>query len=163
MGALKSRYEPGLLRKVFDPFEDVKISAKARSNAADEIADYLKEQILSSVGEAKSPITGKEFPALDKDYSKKKSAEGGTPIANLEEHGDMLDALEVTTAAGGKIVIQIEGEEAEKADGHCKLTGRKNPFLKKKRRFIPGPDEEFSREIMDGVNEIIDRYVEEES
>lgn len=157
----KSTYKPGLLRYVFDPFENVEIKSKQlKAEAMDEVADYIKEAILSFVGEGKSPVSGYgSFKALSKDYKAFKSEHSGSTDPNLELFGDMLDALEVRTSKDGIVVEITDKDQAEKADGHNQLTGRENPVVSlPMRRFIPAADENFNRLIQRGIDQILSKY-----
>ena len=141
------------VKYTFDPFELVGVEPKkGKTKAAQEIAQYIRESILSDVGEARSPITGQKFTKLNKDYAKHKSGEGGTPIANLELEGKMLDALKVR-ASRGKITVEISGKQGDKADGHNNHSGQSNLPT---RRFIPleGKDT-FRSGIQKGMKDII--------
>jgi len=163
MAKPKSTYKPNLLSYVFDPFEDVKIKDPAlKDKAANEIADYLKEQVLSFVGDGKSPVAGYgKFKALSSDYKNEKKKIAGNTNPNLELHGDMLDALNVEVD-GSLVSLTIEGDQAEKADGHCKLTGRENAALPM-RRFIPGAKESFNKSIQSGIDAIVEKYASKDN
>lgn len=146
----------------FDPFELVKadpLPSRKASAALSDIADYVLESVLSDVADAKSPVAGYgAFPKLSKAYKSKKDSEGGTPIANLELSGDMLSALEVKKK-GERLVLQIVGKEAAKADGHNNHSGDSELPL---RRFIPTDTETFKRDILTGISRIIESYRDEE-
>ena len=55
-----------------------------------EVGDFLLEQILLSVGQAKSPVEGESWPSLSKDYKEKKVSENLPGKANLEASGSLL-------------------------------------------------------------------------
>ena len=109
------------------------------------------EQILESVAKRKSPVSGKSFPALSKDYAKQKAEEGLPPVPNLEFEGDMLDSLTFVTTEEG-IRIGVFGDDAPKADGHNNLSGKSDLPL---RRFIPDEGEGFISKIEREVDAII--------
>jgi hypothetical protein len=117
------------------------------------------EQILLTVAEKKSPITGESFEALSKEYKAKKAAEGLSPIPNLELTGSMLDSLDFRVTSDG-IEIGVFGDDAPKADGHNNLSGNS---LLPTRRFIPEAGETFSSSIDDEVNRIIADAIGEEN
>lgn len=137
------------------------IPADAREDVKQEIADYLREAVLEDVGDGRSPLTGVKWKGLSAEYKKRKSEESSAVIANLELHGDMLDALEARPRAGNAVELGIwDGTEAEKADGHCNFSGDSHL---PNRRFIPNAkdDETFRPGIMNEVLRIIDEAREE--
>lgn len=113
------------------------------------------EQILESVAQAKSPVSGESWPALDKEYRKKKIADGFSGRPNLETSGDMLDSLTFKNTEDG-IEIGIFGSEAWKADGHLKFSGAENNTPQ--RRFIPAEGQNFKSDIEREVERIISDY-----
>lgn len=145
----------------FDPFELVgtePLKGEKKDAALKDIQAFVLEQVLSDVGESRSPVQGYgRFPALSKEYKKEKSSEGGTPIANLELTGAMLSALEVKRK-GNTLSLQITGREGDKADGHNNHSGDSSLPL---RRFIPGNGETFTRDILEGIVEIIETHRDE--
>lgn len=139
----------------FDPFE---ATGEDLPEGADEetvlesCAEFIQEQILSYVGDETSPVAGYgPFPALTKEYAKRKKALGHPPEPNLLLRGEMLDALQVDPK-GSMVRIQITGQQGAKADGHCNQSGDSSLPL---RRFIPNKGETFESEILDGVARII--------
>lgn len=125
-----------------------------------DIGQFLVEQILLTVGSAKSPVIGEDWPQLSKDYKIKKKQEGLPAKANLEESGAMLNALDYKNTRNG-IEIGIFGKEAWKADGHLKFSGEKNNIPQ--RRFIPAEGQSFKKEIESEIeNMIADARVESE-
>lgn len=145
----------------FDPFDlagiEVKLKGKEKQDLLDKIADYVHESILSDVGEGRSPVTGRSFKALSPAYAKEKKGEGSKPVANLELHGDMLDALVVKTTRN-KLSVYVEGASQQgKVDGHNNFTGdSKIPT----RKFIPAPDETFRPDIRDGIRKLIEEAID---
>lgn len=118
-----------------------------------DVGEFLVEQVLLSVGESKSPVTGEAWPGLSKKYMKEKVAQGGVGKANMELTGDMLNALDYKVTPDG-IELAIYGKkEAPKADGHLKFSGAENNTPQ--RRFIPGEGQSFKDGIESQVQEII--------
>lgn len=154
-------YQPGHLSYTFDPFEGMKLDDDARSAAIDEAASLVKEQLLSYIGDAKSPVKGYgAFKGLSKEYQKFKEEHSSSAIPNLELYGDMLDALQVRATDDGRLQIVIEGHQADKADGHCQLTGRESDNPLPLRRFIPhaGHGETLAPAILSAVRHIGQQY-----
>ncbi len=125
-----------------------------------DVGDYLVEQTLSYVAESRSPVKGESFPALSKEYKKKKLAEGGTGKPDLTENGNMMDDLTYRDQGEDAIKIGIFSNQAWKADGHLKFSGAdsNNP----KRRFLPAEGQEFVPEIEAQVEKIIADYTVED-
>ena len=129
------------------------IPASLREDAKAEVMDFLKEQMLADLGEAVSPVTGRAFRKLSKDYAEYKAGESSSVIPNMELTGAMLDALEVVDKGGSKIEVGwFEEDEAVKAFNHT--TGDTVP----KRPLIPAPDDNFRGGIMKEIGAILDGY-----
>jgi hypothetical protein len=144
----------------FDPEEETGITVpKAqRREALERVAEYVKESMLSDIGEGKSPVAGEgAFPALSPAYKKVKGEKSSSVIPNLELEGDLLDSLEVEVTGSG-IRAAVSDAQAPKADGHCNFSGKsKLP----RRRFMPGEGQTFNRKIMAGVKAILLEYSED--
>lgn len=124
-----------------------------REAAKAEVMDFLKEQMLLDIGEAKSPVTGRAFKKLSKDYAEYKEGESSSPIANMELTGDMLDALLVVDKGGSKIEVGwFDGIETAKAYNHT--VGDTLPM----RPLIPQPSENFHSGIMSEIENILEGY-----
>lgn len=123
------------------------------------MGEYLVEQILRDVQETRSPVTGAKFPKLSKDYRSKKQEDGAGTEPNLENSGDMLDALDYRVTKDG-LKIGVFGNQAPKADGHNNLSGEsKLP----ERRFLPAEGEGFRPAIREGIADIIAEVLAEET
>lgn len=115
------------------------------------MGEYLVEQILSNVGDQKSPIDGSKFQALSKDYKKIKKSDGAGDKPNLENSGKMLRALDYKVTEDG-LKLGVFGKEAPIADGHNNLSG---DSLIPERRFLPDKGETFKKDINKGIESII--------
>lgn len=116
---------------------------------------------MSHLGDGKSPVSGERWKrTLSKEYKKRKSEVSSETIANMELFGDMLDALNVRIFGNNRIAVEIKGDQAEKADGHNHLTGRKSKTIK--RRFIPGENQTFKRDIQKTISEVTERFEKKE-
>lgn len=143
----------------FNPFETtgVKVPKKNRDEALSAVADFVLEQVLSKVGETNSPVKGRgKFKSLSKDYRAIKRARRASPIPNLELTGAMLDALK-STPTGNRVILEIAGKQASKADGHNNHSGDSDLPL---RRFIPSNAEKetFKRDILSGIRSILKEH-----
>ncbi len=135
----------------------------------DEIADDIKADVgqfivdatLENVGAGKSPVSGYgAFKQLSREYADEQK--GGRRLPNLDLEGDMLNAFTYRITKEG-VVTGIWGAEAEKSFGHN--SGFKgHPVLEgvaPMRRFIPDEDETYRRDIMSGIDRIVDERVNE--
>jgi hypothetical protein len=154
-----SEYKKNLLRFVFDPLEGMQVKRGKKTEALKEIAEFIHSEILSFVGDGRSPVEGEGWKKqLNKNYAIAKSKVSGSSVANMELHGDMLDALRVRVFNKNKLAVEMIGKQAEKADGHNKLTGRRNK--NPRRRFIPGEKQRFKKDIMEGIEGIVEEFEE---
>ncbi len=149
-----------LVKFDFDPLKGVTgIKRQDKEQLRSEIASYVKEQVLSYVGSAKSPVTGGSFAPLSKEYRAFKSKISSSTKPNLELYGDMLDSLEVIEI-GNKLRLTVGDDQQGKADGHNNFTGKsKLP----ERKFIPNAaeGENFDSDILDGIEKIIQSYLDD--
>ena len=136
------------------------IPASLREDAKAEVMDFLKEQMLADLGEAVSPVTGRAFRKLSKDYAEYKAGESSSVMPNMELTGAMLDALEVVDKGGSKIEVGwFEEEQAAKAHGHN--TGHDGQKGYPVRKLIPEPKEDFRGGILKEINSILNGYRED--
>lgn len=150
--AKESKYEPGLLRYVFDPLKDIKVRKGEKRDTLVEIRDFLRNAILAKVSTGTSPVSGEgKFTRLSKQYAKSEKRGNTTP--NLQLTGDMLAGLNVSITREGRIATEFKGRQAEKADGHSKLTGRSNNLPR--RRVIPGETQQWQQQITRGIRSIV--------
>ncbi len=124
-----------------------------RDDIIQETGELLVEQVLLSMADAKSPVSGEKFPALTKAYKAKKVALGGQPKPDLELTGELKDALTFRKTKEG-LEIGFFGSQSDKADGHLKFSGREN--FTPQRRFLPAEGQKFNDTIEAKVQSIID-------
>lgn len=130
----------------------LKIPDQAKSRIKNDVGDYLVEQLIKSAGSATSPVAGESWKAsLNKEYAKKKKAEGLGTKANMDFEGDMLDALTFEEIKDG-IELGWFGDEAGKADGHNNLSG---DSTLPQRRLLPDVGQEFKPDIQKGIEQIV--------
>lgn len=153
------------IRKVafeFDPFDmaGVKVPRSRKREAQEAVAEFVKDEVLKRVGDGSSPVEGGRWKrALSPEYKKRKAEFSSAGYANMELHGDMLDALEVVPTRGGKLSLQIEGKQAPKADGHNNHSGESSL---PPREFIPKRNQTFKRDIQAGIRSILKEFEEDE-
>ena len=121
----------------------------------EEAGEVIVAEILASLGEARSPVSGESFPRLSKKYREFKMREGGSGSPDLELYGDLKDALTWKPTENG-LEVGFFGGQADKADGHNKLSGREN--FTPQRRFLPAEGQNFKRHIVRQVEDIIDSH-----
>lgn len=148
------------LKKKLSKIED----EEKRREAAEEIGQYLIDNILDKVGSGVSPVTGKPFQKLTPAYKKQKAKISGSSKANLELFGDMLDALEYTyDDVKGEIEVGIfdSSGQADKAYGHNSgFKGHPNKEMrgtKYQRKFIANTKEKFNG-TDETINDILEEY-----
>lgn len=128
------------------------VPSNLKSSAKKEVGEFVVNEILRSVSEGKSPVSGySKFKTLNKKYAD--DEKGGDRNPNLELDGDMLDALVFKNASGDAIEVGIfQSSQVPKADGHNNFSGESRLPT---RRFIPEEDENFKRDITNGINRIL--------
>jgi hypothetical protein len=128
------------------------LDSDEREELMSEIGEYVLSEIFDYVAEGVSPVTGKPFKELSEDYADREK--GGDRKPNLDLNGDMLRALEMEVEADRIVLGIFDEDQAVKAYAHN--TGANNL---PKRKFMPDKSETFTREIMAGIEELIDDYV----
>lgn len=139
-----------------DKLED--LSSSERRDTLETVGQYLVEQILESVGRAKTTVAGGKYKAtLSKEYLKVKEGLSSSSIPNMELSGDMLDALEYKIT-GDKVEVGIfDYDQAQKADNHNKFSSASTKTKVPQRQFIPNNKngERFRADIQREINQII--------
>lgn len=135
-----------------DIFSDVSLPRKEKVRIAREAKDIIKDEILKSVGNAKSPLAGGSWPALSPGYKAYKRSKNLPGKANMEFSGDMLDSFDGEVSKSGKITMGFFGDQAEKAEGHNNFTGESTLPT---RRSIPGEGDKFKRGIEKKIEQLV--------
>lgn len=151
------------VRFTFDPEKatGVTVPAESRDDALDEVAKFVKEQILSRTGDGRTSVKGGRWKRkLTPEYLKRKKEESSVNFANLELHGDLLDAFDVGVE-GRKVFMQVTGDQEPVAEGNLLGSYGRDPDPSKARQFMPIGDQELAPEIMQGVKRILKRYSED--
>jgi len=143
----------------FDPIAEtgIKVRKEDREQALEEVATFVKEEILNRTGDGQTSVKGGRWVKdLRPDYKKKKLEESSVGFANLELEGEMLDSLE-TGVRGRKVFIEVGDDQRGKAEGH--LTGQYGKqSATRPRQFMPVGGQELAGPIMNGVRKILRRY-----
>ena len=135
-----------------------RIPTNRQEAAKRDVGEFIVGEILRSVQRGQSPVEGRgAFKKLDPEYANE--FKGGNRQPNLDQQGDMLDALEFEITTGGVKVGIFQDSQVPKADGHNNFSGLSEL---PERRFIPDATEDFKRNIKAGVNQILDGYRENE-
>jgi hypothetical protein len=130
------------------------LSKKDRKELLDSVGEYLKFTILDLVGQSESPV------ARSPNFKDKKDGE----VSVLDENGDLLDSLDfkVSKSANSLEIGFFDKLEAAKAFGHAsRMEG--HPWLENKvprRQIIPFEDQVFKKEIRDGIESIIQEFLD---
>jgi hypothetical protein len=136
------------------------IEPGTKKELLEKVGRYLVESMLDKIAEGISPVEGEgKFKKLTKHYADEEK--GGDKTANMDEHGDMLNAL-TFKVVGNKIRVGIfEKDQAIKSFAHN--TGfRGHPTLEGKaprRQFIPEKDQSLKSDILSGIGDITDEYI----
>lgn len=134
------------------------LSRSEKEELLEEIGEYIKITMLDMIGEGKSPVTGRKWKNLSEKYADKK----GTKLSNMDLEGELLDALEYEVKRGNLYIGWWDESQAPKAYGHT--TGMEgHPWLDGKapvRKLIPREDENFSAEIRNGIQTIIEDWID---
>jgi hypothetical protein len=145
----------------FNPFKEteLKVPKDKKEEALEEIQDFVREQVLSHVGEGRSPVQGGAWKkSLSSEYKQVKKKFSSVGFANLEMEGEMLDALEVKRLNSERLSLQVTGEQAGKAEGNNLGSYGKSPDRSKAREFIPQSNQTLKKEIWKGIEEILKKY-----
>lgn len=148
----KATGSPEKTTSQIDFLSGLKVPESIKAKVKADVGDFLVESIVSSLSRAESPVAGESFPALSKEYKAKKKADGLPPKPNLEFEGDLQDALTYKNTPNG-IEIGFFGDQAWKADGHLKFSGKENATPK--RRFLPDEGQEFKPGIQREIEKIV--------
>lgn len=117
-----------------------------------EVGELLVDQVLAYTSDGSSPVQGESYKrTLSKEYKAKKVAAGGQPFADLELSGDLKSSLGFKPTKDG-LEIGFYGPAAPKADGHLNFSGKSEL---PQRRVLPGEDQNFRRDIVKEVQQII--------
>lgn len=139
---------------------------QAKQEAKEQVADYLEDTILDYLSQGISPVTGKPFIGLSKNYKKIKAKISGSTKPNMELHGDMLDDFEVRIK-GNEVSFGFHTDAHDKsklkAENHNKFTVRSRKTKLPERRFIPYKDQKLHKDIMQDIAEIINDLSEDDA
>lgn len=152
----------------FNPFDEVNVdkpsSKRDAKSALQEIASYVKDELLQYYGDGESPVArGKWKRKLSKEYEKLKDEVSGVGFSNMELYGDMLDSLDYKIQ-GDKIIIGwFGGDQAAKAYGH--QTGYEgHPTIKNGpvRQLLPNDGQKLKPDIREGMKQIAKEFLSED-
>lgn len=135
-----------------------------KSEIARDVADLILTEVLEHMADGKSPVTGRKFTKLNKDYATLKSSEGGTVLAgrgsNLELDGGLTSAIRVRKQGDGMLRLTLLSGEQPKADGHNNFSGKSRL---PRRPFVPDVSrgEFFSKSISKKARDLIREALED--
>jgi len=149
----------------FDPFEIAGIDPSdltpaKRKRIMKQVGDLVLGAVVLDVADLKSPVTGRQFKALSKDYREHKEALGGEPVPNLLLNGDMLESLTVTASVETSLTLTVGDDQQAKADGHNNFSGQSRI---PRRPFIPneGNGEKFRPAIREAIASLVEELANE--
>lgn len=135
-----------------------KLSQSTRREISAELGEFIVDKILADTSNRRSSVTGQRWEKLSKKYKEEKSkiAPG---VANLELHGDMLDALKARPRHDHVEVGVYGRQQALKADGHTHagIFGQSKLPV---RKFIPTGSESLRSGIKRDVVRLAKELVE---
>lgn len=139
------------------------ITAKDKKEFLNRVGDYLVNSMLDKIAEGVSPVAGEgAFKKVKKEYADEEK--GGNRTSNMDEHGDMLNAL-TYKIVGNKLEIGIF-DSAQAVKSYAHNTGFKgHPTLEgkaPKRQFIPDKGQKLTADILAGIGDITDEYIYED-
>lgn len=154
-------------------FKDVSLDLtsvpeKDKATVKKKVADLIYDEVLRYIARGKSPVQGeRDFKTLNEKYAKKEKQGNRTP--NLQLEGDLIredfDTLILDDAdiiRVGHYKTSTAETEGEKADGHNQHSAKAQAWaLGKnfpKRRYIPNEAQAFKSDIMDKVQNVIDKF-----
>ena len=141
-----------------------KIPRSKRKDAKELIGNYLLDAIFNDTESAKSPVTGRKFKALSKEYKSLKKANTGRGAADLRLTETMLPSLMAKNTTNGVKIEITKRVEKLKAFNH--ITGDTLPS----RPFLPDDNGEavkpklkganqFRTSIVRGIDDIIEDFI----
>lgn len=146
----------------FDPFDatDTDRPRRISRSLLNDAAELIKIEMLSYIGEGKSPLSGGRWKkSLSKGYKARKQEESDASFANLELTGDLLDSLSVEPTRRGTIKISIPDEQEPKAEGNLIGSYGGSPNPNNAREFMPAPslgiDKPFKRQILQKLKSLL--------
>lgn len=125
------------------------LTDSTKRTISDEVGEFIVDKILEDTSKQRSAVTGQKWKGLNPDYKKTKT-KIASGKANLELHGNMLDALKYRKSAEGVEVGIFTKKQAQKADGHCHL-GVFGTSSLPTRQFLPSSDGTLRPGIMNQV------------
>lgn len=120
---------------------------------------------MNDTENSKSPVSGKKFKGLSKDYKKFKKAKGKGTKANLRLKEDMLPKLKSKNTKKGVMIEMRTGSEKELAKAYNHNVGDTLPA----RPFLPDDggeavvpkgkgSDQFRTSIVKGIDEILEDF-----
>lgn len=148
-----SEGEGGQTASTLDITSDLDVPDKIKSKIKRDIGEFLVEKIREAAAQSKSLVSGERIPALSAAYKKHKTAEGLPGQPNLEFTGALMDGLTFKPTDEGIALGWFDMEQAEKADGHLKFSGRDNNLPK--RRILPAEGQRFKADVQREIEQIV--------
>lgn len=120
------------------------------------IGKKLKSEIKSWSKDQISPVDGKAYKPLSKEYKKLKRKLAGNSKANLVLKDTMLESIQIKTSPTNNIVKLMIKDKKEKLKSFNHNKAKSNAAPLPKRRFLPtAKADKFNNSIMKDVNSLI--------
>ena len=146
------------------------VPEKDKKVVKQKIADLVYDEVLRYISKGKSPVQGeRDFKTLNSKYAKREKQGNKTPNLQLEgdlirEDFDTMAMLDADIVRVGHFKANTADTQGEKADGHNQHSAKaqawaiskETPFPK--RRYIPNEAQAFKSDIMDKVQNVIDKF-----
>lgn len=135
------------------------LPSSVKEELKSQIAHTIIEEIYDSVESGVSPVSGKAFKRLKKEYAK--AEKGGNRNPDLFLDGDMLASLTFETYRDGVEIGIFDEGEAQKADNHNKFSAKSLNTSVPKRQFIPKGDQVWTKKVMNKVDKTVRDFIKE--
>jgi len=139
------------------------VNPSKRQAAKEKIADYLMAEIENHTQGQVSPVNGRKFAKLSKDYAKAKKKEVGHSDADLHLSDDLMNGLGAFPTNGG---VRVEVAEVQAGKAHNHNTPKTKKSTSPKRQFIPddrqktGTGRQFKPSIRNGYKAILKEFID---
>lgn len=146
----------------FNPFKTTGIQFRGakRKSALTEVRSFLNTAIRTDISSEKSPVSGRDWRGLSRDYAKIK----GRNVADLKLTGSMLNNFKVKKKDASNVRLEVTGKKNQlKADNH-NHHGKFGDATLPKRQFIPNENIDsqvarpFRAQIMGEVRKILKKH-----
>lgn len=145
------------LKGIKDPAQRKRAAKIAGEEALKKIKEYMNK--------AKSPVTGRSFAKLSKEYAKTKKKMVGNSKPNLQLTGDMIEEIELDYDKDSFTIFIDDPDETAKAYNHnVGDTVKARPFIpddSKRQKFDGAIRDKYEKKIKDFAKKIPKKSTED--